>query len=185
MAAGLCAALLAGAAPAQADVLRDLLGVNPFKKQEDGLREGVWVDDPGDDIHCPRVDVIEGAAYVRRGEGAGLSYQLSFGELSRECVRTPDGRVVANVGVDVRAVLGPAGRPGVFSSPLTIRVMRGDAVLHRLTRQVKVAVPAGEGNGMAAVIEQGVPLPEDTHGVLIEVGFGGGPASGAKTRRNR
>lgn len=181
--AGVAMAIGFGATPARADLVRDLLGVNPFAKQsESGLREGVYVDDSGEEIVCPRVDVLENGSFVRRGEGAGLSYQLTIGNLARECVPNPAGGAVVNVGVDVRAVLGPAGRPGNFSSPMTIQLKRGGQVLSRITRQVTVNVPAGEGNGVATLIESGISLPEDTHNLLIEVGFGGAQAKKSRGR---
>lgn len=168
-------AMMAGMAPARADVLRDVLGFNPFSKGSSSgeLRSGVYVDEAGEEIDCPRVDVFEGGSSVRRGEGSGLSYQMTIGNLARECERAPDGRIVVNVGVDVRALIGPAGRPGRFSSPLTILLKQGDTVLSRVTRQVSVAIPAGEGNAMGELVERGIALPEDTRNLLIEVGFGG------------
>lgn len=173
--AGVGLAMAAGVTPAQADVLRDVLGFNPFSKgsSSGGLRSGVYVDEAGEEIDCPRVDVLEGGSSVRRGEGSGLSYQMTIGNLARECERTQDQRIVVNVGVDVRALIGPAGRPGRFSSPMTIQIKRGDTVLSRVTRQVSVTIPVGEGNAMGELVERGIALPEDTRDLLIEVGFGG------------
>lgn len=177
--------LVAGGAPARADLVRDLLGVNPFSSESSstGVRSGVVVDDADDEINCPRMDVLENGSIMRRGEGAGLSYQLTIGDLARECERGPDGRPQVNIGVDVRAVLGPAGRPGRFSAPLTIQVRRGDAVLSRVTRQVSISIPAGEANAMGALVERGVALPEDTNNLLIEIGFGGAAPKARKRGR--
>jgi len=185
LAATIGLAAVAGAPPARADMVKDLLGVNPFASESsrDGLRPGVFVDDSGEPIFCPRVDVLEDGATVRRGEGAGLSYQLTIANLARECQRAQDGRLSVNVGVDVRALLGPAGRPGRFSSPVTIQVRQGDAVLSRVTRQVSIAIPAGEANAMGTLVEQGIQLPENTNNVLIEVGFGGAAPKARKRRR--
>lgn len=170
-------ALFAGAEPARADVLRQLLGVNPFSSESSsGLREGVYVDEEGDEISCPRVDILENGGSVRRGEGAGLSYQMTIGNVARECGRNPGGGAQVDVGIDVRALLGPSGRPGRFASPVTIQVRRGDTVLSRVTRQVSVAIPAGEANAMGTLVERGIALPENTQGLLIEIGFGGAPA---------
>ncbi|MGV2979965.1 hypothetical protein ACERNI_07140 [Camelimonas sp. ID_303_24] len=178
-------AVVAGAAPARADLVKDLLGVNPFSRESsrDGLRPGVIVDESGEEIFCPRVDVREDGATVRRGEGAGLSYQMTIANLARECQRTPDGRIEVSVGVDVRALLGPSGRPGRFTSPMTIQVRRGDDILSRVTRQVSVAIPAGEANAMATMVERSIQLPENTTNLLIEVGFGGAAPKARKRQR--
>lgn len=184
LAVGAGLALFASAGPARADLVRQLLGVNPFSSESSsGLREGVFVDAEGEEISCPRADVLENGGNVRRGEGAGLSYQLTIGTIARECVRGPDGRAQINVGVDIRALLGPAGRPGRFTSPVTIQLRRGDAVLSRVTRQIAIGIPAGEGNAMGTLVERGINLPEDTQGLLIEVGFGGAPAKARQRAR--
>jgi len=178
-------AVMASATAARADLVKDLLGVNPFASESsrDGLRPGVIVDESGEEIFCPRVDVFDNGATVRRGEGAGLSYQMTIGNLARECQRTQDGRIEVNVGVDIRALLGPSGRPGRFSSPVTIQVRRGDAIISRVTRQISVAIPAGEANAMATIVERGIQLPENTNDLLIEVGFGGAAPKARKRGR--
>lgn len=136
---------------------------------------------PPDDLVCPGFDISEGGSATRVGEGRSLRHQLSIRETVRECFTNADGSRTVNVGVAVLALLGPAGSPGTFSTPLRIAVKRGNTVLDSRTRQVTVPIPAGEAQNMVRIVEEGLRLPEDASGVLIEVGLGS--ASGGRARR--
>lgn len=125
---------------------------------------------------CPGFDIFEGGSAARSGDGRGLRHQLAIRNTARECFTHADGSRTVNVGVEVLALLGPAGSPGTFSAPLRIAVKRGDTVIDTRTRQVSVAIPSGSAQNITSVVEEGLRLPEDTAGVLIEVGLGSSPA---------
>ncbi|MGV6872652.1 hypothetical protein ACUSIJ_08165 [Pseudochelatococcus sp. B33] len=135
---------------------------------------------PVDDLVCPGFDIFEGGSAARSGEGRSLRYQLSIRTTARECFTQADGSRTVNVGVEVLALLGPAGSPGTFSAPLRIAVKRGDTVLDSRTRQISVAIPAGEAQNIVRIVEEGLHLPEDATGVLIEIGLGSQPARRAR-----
>ncbi|MGI6244479.1 MAG: hypothetical protein ACOYJQ_01745 [Pseudochelatococcus sp.] len=127
---------------------------------------------PAEEVICPRFDVFEGGSAVRSGEGRELRHQLAIRTTARECITHADGTHTVNVGVEVLALLGPAGRPGTFSTPLHIAIRRNNTVLATRTRQVSVTIPAGEAQALTRIVEEGLPLPEDTSGVLIQIGLG-------------
>lgn len=136
---------------------------------------------PVDDLVCPAFDIFEGGSAIRSGEGRALRYQLSIRNTARECFTQADGSRTVNVGVEVLALLGPTGSPGTFSTPLRIAVKQGDTVLDSRTRQVSVPIPAGEAQNVVSIVEEGLRLPADATGVLIEIGLG----SSAPARRAR
>lgn len=131
---------------------------------------------PQEDIVCPPFDVFEGGSSIRSGEGASLRNQLSIGATARECIIHADGTSTVNVGVEVLALLGPAGRPGTYSAPLHIAIKRDNKVISSRTRQVSVTVPAGNTQGIVRIVEEGFRLPPETSDVLIEIGLGPTPA---------
>lgn len=188
---GACLLIVAtafGAGVARADVVKDLLGFNPFARGAD--QPGTlpnYVDD-GDEIVCPRVDVFEGGSSVRKFAGSAddagsLAYQLTIGETSRECAKGPGDSVVIRLGVELRALLGPAGKPGTFSSPLVVQIRRKDSAVVRRVRNVAIAIPAGSAQGSATILEEGLTAPPGKGDVVIEVGLGtAGGAAPAKTR---
>lgn len=127
---------------------------------------------PEDDLICPPFDIFEGGSAVRSGEGHGLRYQLSIRDTARECFANADGSRSVNVGVEVLALLGPAGSPGTFSAPLRIVVKRDKTVVDSRTRQVSITIPAGSAQNVVRIVEEGLRLPQDVSGVLIEIGLG-------------
>lgn len=135
---------------------------------------------PTEDLVCPAFDIFEGGSASKVGEGTGLRHQLSIRDTARECFTGADGSRTVNVGVEVLALLGPAGSPGTFSAPLRIAVKRGDTVLDSRNRQVSVAIPAGTAQNVVRIVEEGLRLPADATGVLIEIGFGPAPARRAR-----
>ena len=83
---------------------------------------------------CPRVDVTEGGAALRTyaggrtGSPEALRSQLTISNVARECIGRPDGTIVVKVGVEGRALIGPAGAPGRFDAPIHVVVKRGERV---------------------------------------------------------
>lgn len=147
---------------------------------------------PVDEVRCPQVDVIDGGAALRAysgggvGEASALRSQISLGDLARECVLQADGNVAVKVGVEGRALIGPAGGSGKFEAPLRIVIRDGDRVYANISRRVPVTIPAGETQGRFVIVEEGMTVPASIgDNYLIEVGLGNvGPAQ-AQTRRRR
>ncbi len=139
---------------------------------------GPQAQDPSD-VYCPAVEVADGAAVLRSGgaDSMSLRHQISFGQLSRECAPGSDGSVRVKVGVQIRALLGPAGAPGRFEAPLTITLKYNEKVLSSRSRRVGVTIPAGAAQGSEAVVEDGFTVPaEAAIGYDIVVSLSGAPA---------
>ena len=145
-----------------------------------------------DEIDCPRVDIFEGGAALRAFGGSAdpnsLRQQISISQVARECTATGGGGLSVKVGVEGRALIGPAGAPGTFTAPLNVLIKRGETVVARRTRTVSVTVPAGDTQGSFAVVEEGIAVPAGTGELGIEVGLGGtgaGKPEGKQRRKRR
>ncbi|GEP11905.1 hypothetical protein [Methylobacterium gnaphalii] len=157
------------------------------------LLRGPKLQDP-DEAYCPQIDVRDGGAAIQAfagasGDSSRLRHQIIFGQMSRECAPLPDGGVRVRVGVQVRALLGPAGGPGTFQAPLTVSLKYNDKVMATHTRQVAVSVPAGAALGQTSVVEDGLQVPADMAvGYEIEVALAGSaakPKAKSAARRSR
>ncbi|GEO98559.1 hypothetical protein [Methylobacterium haplocladii] len=142
---------------------------------------GPKLQDPKE-AYCPQIDVRDGAAAVQAfagaaGDNSRLRHQLTFGQMSRECTVRAGGAVGVRVGVQIRALLGPAGAPGTFDAPLTVSLKYNDKVVASQTRRVPVAIPAGGAQGQASVVADELIVPADMAvGYDIEVALAGAPA---------
>ena len=97
---------------------------NFFRNLLSGTSEDPPPPSPGgfgrvDEAYCPAVDVFPGGAALQayggaQGDPHALRHQLSLVDFARECVTQPDGSVRVKVGVEGRALLGPAGSGGRF-----------------------------------------------------------------------
>jgi hypothetical protein len=146
---------------------------------------------PVDDVPCPQVDVAEGGAALtaygggRVGQTNALRNQISLSHFARECRPQADGSVVVKVGVQGRALLGPAGSPGSFASPVHFTVKVGDRIIATRVQPVTVTVPAGQTQGTFTAIQDGLVVPkQDASEFEIEVGLGA-RAKKAPVRRAR
>ena len=133
--------------------------------------------DPSE-VYCPTVSIAEGAAalpsYAGASDSAHLRHQIVIGRISRECALRPDGGLSVKVGVQIRALLGPAGSSGTFQAPLAIAIKANDKVVDSRSRTLSVAIPLGSAQGMASVIEDGLLVPAKmTDNYDIEVALGG------------
>lgn len=144
-----------------------------------------------DDVYCPPVFVPDGGAAIQAFAGAAgdnrhLRHQIAFGRLSRECKTRSDGTVAVRVGVELRALLGPAGAAGRFEAPVTIALKYNDQPLMARTHRVAVAIPAGAAQGEATVIENDLVVPADkAAGYDIEVTLAGASARAKPAARRR
>jgi hypothetical protein len=148
---------------------------------------------PGDlaEVNCPAVAVIPGGAALsfyaggRTGSPEALRNQLSIADVARQCIRRPDGSVVVKVGVEGRALVGPAGSAGRFEAPVRFVIKRGEQVLASATRRATVALTPSETQGTFLVVEEGLVVPAGTGDFDIEVGLGGSAAAERPARRAR
>lgn len=142
---------------------------------------------PGDDVFCPWVGVIEGGAAIQAfvggkvGDPSSLRHQISIGQLARECVEQPDGSIRIKVGVEARALLGPAGSAGRYDVPVTVMVKRGEHILSTKTQRLSLSVPPGDTRGSAVVVQDGLVVPPKSGEYEIYVGLV--PGSGGAPRR--
>jgi hypothetical protein len=137
-----------------------------------------------EEIDCPPVDVWNGMAAMRQEAGGSVRDQLSLGQTARECKRV-NGQVVVKVGAEVRALLGPAGRPGTFPVPLRFVVKRGDKVVASRLQRASVTIPANDTQATIVMIEDNLPT-EGTGDMEIQVGFdpsGRGAETAPRKRR--
>jgi hypothetical protein len=146
----------------------------------------------GEPVDCPAVIVADGGAalrsYVggRTGAPEALRHQLSIANVGRECRGQADGSVLVKVGVEGRALLGPAGSPGRLDAPVRFVVRRGDRVFASRARAASVSLGAGTTQGTFVVVEEGIVVPAGTGEFEIEVGLGGsGPSNGSARRARR
>lgn len=138
----------------------------------------------GERIDCPEIQVDPGNSAVRvaTGEGAsGVRYQISIGDVARECVRQGD-RLAIRVGVETRIALGPAGAPGSYTAPLRILVRRqsDEAVLASKVYRVGGPVSAN-GQAQFSLVADPLLVPYTTERADVDyevvMGFGDAPAS--------
>jgi hypothetical protein len=140
-----------------------------------------------EELECPAVDVLDGAAALRQGgpEAELVRSQLSITNTAREC-RASGDQIVIKVGVEGRALLGPAGKPGTYTAPVRIVAKRGDKVLvSRLVRQ-SVAIPGGvAANAPFIIIEDNIVVPKEGAELTLLVGFDEHGGAAATPRRKR
>lgn len=138
-----------------------------------------------DPPYCPTVEVPEGGAAIRSGEGAQLRHQVALGRVARECTKLQDGSLSVKVGVEGQVLLGPAGSPGRFEAPVSFAIKANGKVLTTRVRRVAVSVPAGQAQGLFSLIEDSLPVPAGvSQNYDIEVKLGAAPQRAApKARR--
>jgi hypothetical protein len=135
--------------------------------------------------------VADGAAAMRAyaggraGAAEALRHQISIANVGRECRGQGDGSVLVKVGVEGRALLGPAGAPGRFEAPVHFVIRRGDRVLANRARSASVSLAAGQTQGTFVIVEEGMVVPAGTGEFEIEVGLGKSGASERPPRRAR
>ena len=132
---------------------------------------------------CPTVDVRTGASTlaiatnVQTPTANDVRYQLSFNELARQCF-LDGGSVRMRVGVQGRAVVGPAGAPPQVSVPIRYAVVREGVQPKTVVtkfRRSSVPLPPGAGSVAFTDIEDDLsfpmpPLAELQH-YIVYVGF--------------
>ena len=147
-------------------------------------------------IDCPTVEVLDGTASARTYAGSDQSngavrYQFSMGDVVRECSRAGD-QLVLKVGVEGRALIGPAGTPGSFTAPVRIAVRNDNdrKVVTSKFYNVPVTVQGGESQADFSIVSDPITVPfikvhaDEDYSILV--GFDPkGQASPAVPRKGR
>ena len=143
----------------------------------------------GPRIDCPIVQIEPGNSAFRAGgeSSASVRYQISIGDVARECARQGDNLAI-RVGVETTTVLGPAGSPGTFTAPLRVTVRRqfDEHVLASRTYRVGGTVGAS-APVVTTLVADPLIIPYTTEHAAddyeVVLGFGEGPAA-ARGKRN-
>jgi hypothetical protein len=134
------------------------------------------------DEDCPGVDIRTGAGTLavaaRQDQPTAndLRYQLTFRELARECL-VEGNTVRMRVGVQGRAIVGPAGAPPQINAPIRYAVVREGVQPKTITttfRRVPVAL-SSSGSTTFTDIEENLsfplPMPAELMAYVVYVGF--------------
>jgi hypothetical protein len=133
--------------------------------------------------NCPTVDIRAGAGTLsvtdtaQRPTATDVRYQLTFIQLARQCAL--DGQTIKmRVGVQGRAVTGPAGAPNQVEVPLRYAVVReGPEPKTIITKFKRLALdlPPGSPNIVFTDVEDDLsfPLPpiDELTAYVVYVGF--------------
>jgi hypothetical protein len=142
--------------------------------------------------NCPTVDIRQGAGTLAEGTNGlptsanDVRYQLTFTQVARQCALTGQ-TIKMRVGVQGRAVAGPAGAPSQVEVPLRYAVVReGPEPITVTTKFKRIALdlPPGNLNALFTDIEADLtfPLPpiDQLPAYVVYVGF---DAIGDRTER--
>jgi hypothetical protein len=144
-----------------------------------------------EDIDCPDVEVVPGGATSRAGgqTNDSVRYQFDISDTAREC--DPQGNMFGlKVGVAGRLLIGPAGRPGAYSTSMHVQVKRDidNKILFEKTYRIS-ADTAGADQAPYRLVTDPIPLPLTRARVdldyTVSVGLGAGGATPVEHRRRR
>ncbi|MGH6771242.1 MAG: hypothetical protein ACRECO_19730 [Xanthobacteraceae bacterium] len=135
------------------------------------------------DENCPSVDVRTGASTLsiaaksQQPTAIDLRYQLSFNEMARQC--EVDGSTVRmRVGVQGRAIVGPAGAPPQITVPIRYAVVREGVEPKTIVtkfRRIPLQLPPGSTNVVFTDIEEDLSFPmpplAELQSYVVYVGF--------------
>jgi hypothetical protein len=131
---------------------------------------------------CPSVDIRTGAgtlavaAKSQEATANDLRYQLTFLELARQCF-VDGGNVRMRVGVQGRAIVGPAGAPGQVAAPIRYAVVQEGVQPKTVVtkfRRVPVALDSANSTTFTDVEEDlSFPMPptDVLQKYIVYVGF--------------
>jgi hypothetical protein len=130
---------------------------------------------------CPSVAIKTGAgtlavnAKSQDASANDLRYQLTFLEMARQCFADA-GAVRIRVGVQGRAILGPAGSPSQVSAPIRYAVVQEGVTPKTIVTKFRRVPVAMDANGTVFTdIEEDLsfpmPPPADLQRYVVYVGF--------------
>ena len=142
--------------------------------------------DPNADVECPGIQVRSGAATLMIGSKPGegepsaldLRYQVTIVRTAREC-RVAAGVMTMKVGIEGRAITGPAGAPGTIDVPLRLAVVQEGinpkTILSKFARE-QVTIEEGTNRATFTHIDPEIsfPMPQPAANIdayVVYVGF--------------
>jgi hypothetical protein len=142
--------------------------------------------------NCPTVDIRQGAGTLAEGtkgqptSANDVRYQLTFTQIARQCALAGQ-TITMRVGVQGRAVAGPAGAPSQVEVPLRYAVVREGPEPSTITtkfKRIALDLPPGALNALFTDVEGDLsfPLPplDQLSAYVVYVGF---DAIGDRTER--
>jgi hypothetical protein len=134
-------------------------------------------------IDCPGVEIRRGAstlnvaAKTTEATAADLRYQVSFGQLARECI-VADGNLTIKVGVQGRVIIGPQGGPGNVDVPLRYAVVKEGPEPKTIAtkfKRIPVTVSPSETNVAFVDVDDSMTFPmppsSELDAYVVYVGF--------------
>ena len=121
--------------------------------------------DPRD---CPRIEVPEARAVMRKGTAPAYEYIVSVSDVTRSC-RIEGGQVYMDVGVAGRIVPGAAARAGQVTVPLRVSVRNAGGELYSKAGRVAANVVPG-GPTQFTYVDRGIVVPEGGR-LLVQAGL--------------
>ena len=124
---------------------------------------------PSIEDNCPTVDIRAGAGTLavssktKDGTATDVRYQLSFTNIARQCALIGT-MIKMRVGVQGRAIAGPAGAPNQVEVPIRYAVVREGVEPKTIVtkfRRIPLAMP-GTGNAIFTDIEEDLSFPMPT-----------------------
>jgi hypothetical protein len=146
---------------------------------------------------CPPVEIRTGAgtlsiaAKSQQPTAIDLRYQLSFHEMARQCA-LQGTTVQMRVGVQGRAIVGPAGAPPQITVPIRYAVVREGVEPKTIVtkfRRIPLQLPPGSTNVMFTDIEEDLSFPmpplAELQSYVVYVGFDDLGDRGAPRKKER
>ena len=176
LAAGVLSACSGGSLGSAGSKLGDLLSFGSNAPAVSPLEK-----DPNVDLVCPDVHVREGGAALRVMAGGAVRHQFSIGELARQC-RVVNKQLILKVGVEGKALLGPAGSPAAFTVPVTIAVKKDGVERPILARSYRAtaAIPAGQSQTTFTIVSDEISVPfvseaaNEDYEIIVSIDGAGG-----------
>lgn len=186
MVAGLSlAACLGAAGPAAAIEWGNLFGGDDKEKAPPANTQT-------EDVGCPDVQILDGTAGHRvpaGSSGAAVRYQFSIRNVARECA-VVGGQLQIKVGVEGGVMLGPAGSPGSYSTPIRF-VIVDEHTQKPVTSKAytaSAAIPANAAQTSFTLVSEPLvaPLRADAEtAYTVKVGFDSRGGSGGERKARK
>ena len=136
----------------------------------------------GTEVDCPVVKIRAGASTYgvappgKQPVASELNYQATITRTARDCRRTPNGQIVARIGIQGRVIAGPAGAPETVEIPLRVAVVQVGVSERVLTTKLyRTTVSMTEAGGAFSVVGEdllfNMPAQLTSESFVLYVGF--------------
>ncbi|THD44810.1 MAG: hypothetical protein E7774_09375 [Bradyrhizobium sp.] len=144
------------------------------------------------ELDCPDVEIDEGGASARVGgpDNAAVRYQFDINTTARECDPLSDTAFSLKVGVSGHLLIGPAGKPGSYSTGLRVIVHDEVAKKDAFSKVYKIEANADNGAGAPfTFVTDPIELPmtrtELADDYTLTVGFDNGKSEPAAPKPHK